>query len=493
MMKIKTIKVLIVLMMSAICLSLASADMWNYVSTLSPDPITDLFFINEYTGWAVGGAYIGYPRYPSSAIRKTTDGGITWTTPSYPSSITIKFNSVYFMNGTHGWVVGSEGIIVKTTDSGNTWSPLYFPSARFLDDIFAFNRTLIYVVGQAGVIYKTSNGGSSWTPLTVPTSDNFRAVAVPSATTVYVVGGNSVLKSTAGGLGWVNQGPLRAGGMTLLANDIQCLSATDCRIAASNGYICTTTTGGIPWTCSLTQSEVGFSSIFYVNGSTGWAVGGAGGPIQFTNDYSATWVTETTSAPLLFFTRAVQMVRAGCYTNNSGIGYIVADSSTGPSHFFRRGSVPSAPAFTSPECPSGRYTEIRDLNYCMTGYSCVEEQPTYYVVPEVVPTARIPRAQPQCVPVMNDCQAQFNPVYTYDQDGCAVSYTCVPRKWQSFRFRKGLTGRAFFSDENSAQGSLVMAGLVLLIGIIIGGLLYVRKKMHSASAVSKKDGKRKRR
>ncbi|MBL4761229.1 MAG: hypothetical protein JKY93_00850 [Gammaproteobacteria bacterium] len=51
------------------------------------------------------------------------DDGKSWTQADVP--VQTQLNAVYFVNTTHGWVVGQDAIVLGTTDSGETWTKLH--------------------------------------------------------------------------------------------------------------------------------------------------------------------------------------------------------------------------------------------------------------------------------------------------------------------------------------------------------------------------------
>ncbi len=74
---------------------------------------TDIQFIDEDNGWIVG---------TEIAVMYTPDGGENWyeqSVPEYVSSRNPRIRAVNFINGTHGWAVGSGGTILRTR-TGNT-------------------------------------------------------------------------------------------------------------------------------------------------------------------------------------------------------------------------------------------------------------------------------------------------------------------------------------------------------------------------------------
>jgi len=81
---------------------------WSQIYTWSPE-FHSIFFLDSLKGWAVG-AY--------GLIKKTNDGGTTWTDQSIAWS--GYFFSVCFTDSLNGWAVGDNGKIMKY--NGSTWT-----------------------------------------------------------------------------------------------------------------------------------------------------------------------------------------------------------------------------------------------------------------------------------------------------------------------------------------------------------------------------------
>ena len=74
--------------------------------------------MNETTGWAAGGSYVGSTGSSSGRLFQTTDGGATWQRRSLGSKGPLK--SVCFLDDVHGWAVGDYGSALHTSDGGST-------------------------------------------------------------------------------------------------------------------------------------------------------------------------------------------------------------------------------------------------------------------------------------------------------------------------------------------------------------------------------------
>jgi len=122
--------------------------------------IVTIYFINESTGWAGGGA-----------IKKTVDGGKHWVTQLEPATV----RDFYFLNYREGFAVGGSRIL-KTTDGGDTWIDITpsddrivdLRSVQFIDSMngwIAGRGKEEYVKGvllKHSLFLRTSDGGETW-------------------------------------------------------------------------------------------------------------------------------------------------------------------------------------------------------------------------------------------------------------------------------------------------------------------------------------------
>ena len=119
-------------------------------------------------------------------IRKTVDGGTSWSTKS--SGVTRSLRATYLSGGNVGWTVGDTGIILKTNDSGSTWSTQVSGTARNLRSIYFLNADTGWVVGDGGTILYTADGGVNWIPQLSGTTRNLYSVYFGSYPGIPVLG-----------------------------------------------------------------------------------------------------------------------------------------------------------------------------------------------------------------------------------------------------------------------------------------------------------------
>jgi photosystem II stability/assembly factor-like uncharacterized protein len=121
------------------------------------ETLHSVFFVDKSHGWIAG---------DQGLICVTEDGGETWTMQK--SGLGTTLNSTYFFDTLNGWVVGEKGTLLYTTDGGKQWvkhplSSVHFP--HFRDILFQDNQ-IGWIVGDQGILLSTINGGVDWTPST---------------------------------------------------------------------------------------------------------------------------------------------------------------------------------------------------------------------------------------------------------------------------------------------------------------------------------------
>jgi photosystem II stability/assembly factor-like uncharacterized protein len=127
---------------------------WNTVSFLGETVgLRTVWFVNANTGWLSGNAALP----PAGLLRKTTDGGVTWSAQVYHNS-NITYNSC-FINENTGWVTGDNPKIQKTTNGGINWNIQTTPDAWWMWDIKFVNENTGWTAGSQGKIFYTVNGG----------------------------------------------------------------------------------------------------------------------------------------------------------------------------------------------------------------------------------------------------------------------------------------------------------------------------------------------
>ena len=127
-------------------------------SSLTPE---NIYMCNGSIGFFSGGGVKLY---------KTTNSGLNWDTISNENG----FSNMYFLDSLTGWK--SRGNIKKTTNGGESWTTQILPFGGMIfvstmREFLTLNKDTLWGVGGAirfgpgnnrGIIWKTTNGGINW-------------------------------------------------------------------------------------------------------------------------------------------------------------------------------------------------------------------------------------------------------------------------------------------------------------------------------------------
>lgn len=252
----------------------------QFVGTQFNHQLKNVDFINATTGWAVG--YGGL-------IRRTTDGGVTWSQQVSGGGETLY--CVSFVNANTGWVSGTYGELRKTTNGGASWSTQTPATPAHGWAVFALNSTTAWQAGSSGMLGRTTNG-VTWTGREgLPTGNRdygMTDIQFADANTGWALsGGNWSARTTDGGVSWTRMNTLT----TRTLNKLDFISATTGWAVGENGTIIKTTDGGVRWVVQDSGTTEWLSGVSFVDANTGWVVG-SNGLILHTTNGGTTWESE---------------------------------------------------------------------------------------------------------------------------------------------------------------------------------------------------------
>ncbi|KAA0223566.1 T9SS C-terminal target domain-containing protein [candidate division KSB1 bacterium] len=218
-----------------------------------------VFFTDSMTGWIVGGNGTIDGRH-GGFILKTIDGGENWvkqdSTKDFGQFYIVRFSSLIAGEPTkkEGWIMGQDGIIYRTIDSGDNW--ISQGDEKYgLNSIYFIDESTGWAVGEKGVVLHTEDGGSNWHEQSQSDTLLLSSVYAIDTQTAFVVG-----EKTEGS--WPSY--------------------------LQHGIILRTTDGGQSWTRQTFDTLSKFSSIVFVNDSTGW-ITVTRGTLLKTTDKGNTW------------------------------------------------------------------------------------------------------------------------------------------------------------------------------------------------------------
>jgi photosystem II stability/assembly factor-like uncharacterized protein len=213
-----------------------------------------------------------------SDVRRSTNGGATWTTHSlsgsyvgYPQGLAA-FDDGTCYTGTYGGT--NIGTVFRSTDFGQTWHMRNagLSVGRIFDLFFIDSQTGFACGGDFGnpMIARTTNGGAQWTPVGESglVSDLVRDMHWFSVDEGLVVGGSGVQRTTNGGASWTTVSTQVGYGA------IDFFDATRGVADAFPDDIGVTTDGGVTWTRVVLPME-GFLADLVSLGNDAFALGGS--------------------------------------------------------------------------------------------------------------------------------------------------------------------------------------------------------------------------
>ena len=164
---------------------------WSHSISFNPvSNITSLCFTSPQVGFAVGN--------DSAVVLKTTDGGANWN----PVSTQYQLESVHFPSANDGYAVGFNGTIIHTNDSGNNWSQQVSGTTVNIHSIYCPSISTCYAVGDSGAILKTTDGGNTWIAQNSGTVQKLRSVYCTSSHCFAVGDSGVILKTVDGEVGF---------------------------------------------------------------------------------------------------------------------------------------------------------------------------------------------------------------------------------------------------------------------------------------------------
>ncbi|MEL7498497.1 MAG: hypothetical protein AAFN77_12870 [Planctomycetota bacterium] len=280
--------------------------------------LTDIQFLNERVGWAVGA---------QGTVLRTENGGSTWKEISHverfqqdsvsledkirnlqagrrtkTSGLTIdgdrnqplrcRFESIHFVDENHGWIAGgysvpyldrSRAVILKTDNGGKTWTSVEGLMIPRIRKIHFESRKRGWAVGDKGSLFSsgyftTNDGGQSWSVNNQMSSEG------------WITGANTKQRrcviDSSGRLGVVREGKLEVSVLIGLDDepvfrDLLMLDDQNGVAVGERGTVVRTTNSGRSWqafdlkSAAPVLSQLNLSSVV-LGGSKLWFVGDPG-------------------------------------------------------------------------------------------------------------------------------------------------------------------------------------------------------------------------
>lgn len=226
---------------------------------------------------------------------------LQWRTFSGGPTVGARFDDVFFINNTTGWIVDGGGRIIKTTNGGFNWvtqvtlTGRYCRAVGFADSLNGWVGILRYSTSQPDeILYRTTNGGVNWTlvqNIPQPYYNGICGIYVVSPSVIYASGSivkpAVFIKSTDGGSSWQTFSLNQYAGFLIDCyfkdeNTGFVVGASDSNINIGKPVVLYTTNGGVNWAVNFTgsrtnewcwkinfiSSNIGFISVERFSGSS---------------------------------------------------------------------------------------------------------------------------------------------------------------------------------------------------------------------------------
>lgn len=297
-----------------ILLSLASfsGHTQDWTQQYDGQPVFDLHFYDQQTGWAGGG----------DLLLRTTNGGNNWQ-----EIINQRFSTIIDMEFSDlqtGWLLvqlehdASKRILLHTNDGGIYWEKIgdfdfsNYNSIHFLDKLNG------WIAGDGGRIRHTVDGGQTWTAQASSTLVDIDDIRFHDLQIGWAVGGNQeVLKTENGGLSWSKI--LHGLDVGYFLTAISIVDVNHLWIGGRWGTVIGTADGGDTWTdYSLPPDPNGptpdVEAIQFINENEGWI--SFDDDVWHTDDGGSTWgVFAEQMVDQLFFSDSMN----GCLFHNGNM------------------------------------------------------------------------------------------------------------------------------------------------------------------------------
>lgn len=246
---------------------------WQRVLLDSNLRVRSFYFVDQNTGYAIGGTYIS-----SGKLIKTTNGGLNWFTviDNGPPLFYKYFYNMYFANVNTGFISNQDGVY-KTINGGINWESclnVFDYNGNYLSyrKLYFFDENKGVYLSDSGKVYKTINSGINWSVNYIDTGITYRDITFLDNNTGYAVGlFGKMIKTTNQGDSWQTISI----GYNESFYSIRFVNSLTGYLTKDYGVL-KTSDGGITWSQVLSQINDSLFSNFFINSEIGYVAGTKG-------------------------------------------------------------------------------------------------------------------------------------------------------------------------------------------------------------------------
>lgn len=251
--------------------TLDGGERWKKLSIEFDRAIVDLEFASPNIGWLIFGDGNNLCN-----LRKSTDGGLSWTSDTRGSGLskTIKFQSIDFLSEKIGFIIGQKEIL-KTTDGGTTWikQNIHCSDTSFtLRKINVISNSLSWIRGDSGLLLFSNDGGANWYERYIQFPGKIGSISFIDSKQGWISTRNKIFKTTDGGITWIE---------IPIPNDMEIFKLLF--VNSKQGYAIyrdlsyVTSDGGISWTIEKNNLNTTYTDITSPDYKNIWVSGSHNG------------------------------------------------------------------------------------------------------------------------------------------------------------------------------------------------------------------------
>lgn len=244
------------------------------------------------------------------------NNGLEPPTNTGPFALTIvadtldkTFTNIFFVNERTGYLIGEGGVIYKTTDSARAWTAQESNTDLPLYGVFFLNEDEGFVVGgenncegaactaRGPIMLHTTDGGQTWQKIEIATSSRLalKSVFFPGSSTGFAVGDKTILSTHDHGATWQETNIQDLQGVM---QEIQFTDSQNGLIICTFGKLLKTTDGGKHWTLSAPFPKIAANSLSVWSEDIVYSAGYTA--VYRSNDFGDSW-TRINHAPVDIF------------------------------------------------------------------------------------------------------------------------------------------------------------------------------------------------
>lgn len=264
---------------------------WKKIDVGTLAWLRSIYFLDDTRGWIVGS---------NGTFLTTSDGGENWRAVKGISKDDIR--DVFFLDQQNGWLLCERSIyslsrepssyLLNTSDGGSTWIAVPLGDGKDRIIRFAFSKKGKGIAfGEGGAIWQSQEGDLPWSKSTLPMRNLILGATFFNEENAIVVGtGSAGYISTNGAKTW-NQISIAGKGDKPRLNSVFFIDKSSGWAVGSNGKIFVTLDQGNHWTEQVSNVSTELTDIFFLNQNDGIAVGSAG-TILSTTTAGKNWTVE---------------------------------------------------------------------------------------------------------------------------------------------------------------------------------------------------------